>query len=124
MLTLPLVVLSAFISLILVNFIFLKIYENKGRNIYPLLISPIVLVISLYITDFIQTRIGWKYDTNRLNILLLFFVILIVDAPFTISGYEVIPDISKGERLIVSGIEGISSYLIALAILLFFDGVF
>jgi uncharacterized membrane protein YoaK (UPF0700 family) len=76
-----------------------------------------MIVVALFITQLIQNQFNITKD--RINPVVLFVVLVLLELPLSLYGYELTPNASVLERLIVAGVVGVSSVLIAQGILSF-----
>jgi hypothetical protein len=114
--------LSALIMFILEYFVLLRIYKRSPTlEKISLIVAPIMIVVALLITNFIQTHLlsDSKAQIQRgpINPLLLFIVLVLLELPLSLYGYELTPDASIPERLVVAGSVGVVVVLIAQGIL-------
>ena len=108
--------LSAFIIFILEYFVLLRIYKRTPTlQTISLFVAPIMIIVALLITSFIQKQFTSIRD--RINPLILFFVLILLELPLSLYGYELTPNASIPERVIVAGSVGVVSVLIAQSIL-------
>jgi hypothetical protein len=112
---------SALVMLFLEYFVLLRLYKRSRQlEIVSLIVAPIMIVIALWLTLFIQDRLNLGIKSTRVNPVLLFVVIILFELPLSLYGYEIKPDASILERCIVAGTFGTVSVLIAQSILLYF----
>lgn len=121
--TISLYLLSGFIMFLLEYFILLRLYKrNPTLEKISLFVAPIMIILALFITNFIQTQFTTLKQTSTLvNPLILFIVLVLLELPLSLYGYELTPNASIPERLIVAGSVGVSSVLIAQGILNMFS---
>jgi hypothetical protein len=109
--------LSALIMFILEYFVLLRVYKrSKTLEKISLIVAPIMIVIAIMITNFIQTLL-LNQRREPINPLLLFIVLVLLELPLSLYGYELTPDASIPERLVVAGSVGVVVVLIAQGIL-------
>lgn len=119
MISISLYVLSAVIILLFEYFILLRLYKRSPKlQTISLIVAPLMIIIALLITQFIQNILNITKD--RLNPVVLFVVLILLELPLSLYGYELIPNASILERMIVAGVVGVSSVLIAQGILGYF----
>jgi hypothetical protein len=110
---------SALIMFILEYFVLLKLYKRpKNIETISLIVAPLMIVVALWITLLIQKQFKLTLDT--INPAVLFFVLVLLELPLSLYGYELTPNASILERVIVAGTFGVASVLIANAILQYF----
>ena len=120
MITLSLVLLSAFVIFVLEYFVLLRVYKRSPKlQTISLFVAPVMIMIALFLTSFIQKM--FQITNDRLNIVILFFVLVLLELPLSLYGYELVPNASIVERLIVAGSVGVVSVLIAQGILNLID---
>jgi FtsH-binding integral membrane protein len=112
-----LIILSAFVMLFFEYFILLRIYQrNEKLEKISLIAAPIMVVIALILTQLVQ-RIFFKKDEERINPLLLFVIFGLIELPLSLYGYQIKPEASIIERMIVAATFGLVSVLISYGIL-------
>lgn len=105
--------LSALIMILLEYFVLLRLYTRSRKlEIISLVVAPLIIILGLWITLWIQP------NGKRVNPLILFLVIAAIELPLSLYGYELQPNASILERVIVAGTFGVASVLIAESILL------
>jgi hypothetical protein len=75
-----------------------------------------MIIVAIFITNFVQTYF-LNESKGPLNPLLLFIVLVLLELPLSLYGYELTPDASIPERLVVAGSVGVVVVLIAQGIL-------
>lgn len=111
---------SAIVMLLLEYFVLLRLYQrSKQLRTISLIVAPIMIIVGLWITIFLQDRLQLG-SKSRVNVLLLFVVIFLLELPLSIYGYEIKPDASILERCIVVATFGTVSVLIAQSVLTYF----
>lgn len=114
--SLSLYLLSGFIMFLLEYFVLLRLYKRSpALEKISLIVAPIMIILALFITNFIQSQ--FTKSTTSLNPLILFIVLVLLELPLSLYGYDITPNASIPERLIVAGSIGVSSVLIANGIL-------
>ena len=123
MVSITLYILSAFIMFLFEFFVLLRLYKrSKILEYISLLVAPLMIVLALFITNIIQKSFtitnltDMKKSITYVNPLILFFVLVLLELPLSLYGYELTPNASIPERLIVAGVFGVSAVLIAQAI--------
>ncbi len=112
-------ILSALIMFLFEYFVLLKLYQRSYQlQIISLIAAPIIIVVALYITLWIQRK---YLGNSRSFVISLFLVIILIELPLSLYGYKIEPDASIGERMIVAGSFGVVSVLIAECILQYFS---
>lgn len=106
---------SALIMFLFEYFVLVKLYKrSKSLQNISYIAAPLIIVIALWITLFIQRNLN--ITPGRINPLLLFIVLMILELPLSLYGYEITPNASIIERMVVAGTFGTASVLIASAI--------
>lgn len=109
-------IVSALVFLFFEYFFLLKLYRrSKTLETISLIVAPIITVIGLWISLFIQKQLN--ITPGRLNPIVLFVVFASLELPLSIYGYEIQPNASILERIIVVGTFGTASVLIANALI-------
>jgi FtsH-binding integral membrane protein len=117
MVDISLYLVSAIVMFVLEFFVLLRIYKRPQKiQTLSLIIAPLMIVLALWITMFIQKQ--FRITKERVNPLVLFFVLVLLELPLSLYGYELTPNASIPERLIVAGVFGVASVLIAQSIML------
>ncbi len=111
-------ILSALIIFLFEYFVLLRLYKRSPKlQTISLIIAPLMIVVALFITQLIQNQFNITKD--RINPVVLFIVLVLLELPLSLYGYELTPNASILERVIVAGVAGVSSVLIAQGILSF-----
>lgn len=112
-------ILSAFIMLIIEYFFIIRIYKKESQiSFQRLLLSPILLIVSQYISYLYESK---KHEeTQRFNPIVLFFTFILLQLPFAMQDYDLLVDVPLFERLVILGIEAVSATLIAEGLLILF----
>ncbi len=111
--------LSALIMFLFEAFILLRVYQRSSYlQKVSLIVAPLFVIVGLGITIWFQ-RI-FQITPNVINPFILFIVLMLIELPFSIYGYEIKPNASIPERMIVAGSFGVTSVIIAQGILTLF----
>lgn len=103
---------SALVMILLEYFVLLKLYKRcKKLETISLIVAPIMIVFALWLTLFIQNK--FKFTPGRINVIVLFIVLVLLELPLSLYGYELTPNASVLERCIVAATFGTSAILIA-----------
>jgi FtsH-binding integral membrane protein len=106
-------ILSALVMLTLEYFILLKLYKrSKKLEAISLIVAPLMILLGIWITLLIQGQ-----ESYRINPFILFAVIALLELPLSLYGYEIQPNATVIERVVVAGSFGVVSVMIAQAIL-------
>ena len=124
-LTLPLslYLLSALIMFLLEYFVLLRIYKRSpSLQKISLVVAPMMIILALFLTDLISTNFinpksSSKVSSMNFNPLLLFIILVLLELPLSLYGYELTPNASIPERLVVAGSVGVVVVLVAQGIL-------
>jgi hypothetical protein len=109
---LSLYILSAVLMLVVEYFILLQLYQrSKSLQTISLIVAPLLIILAIWITSMIQG------PSNRLNLVILFIVIALLELPLSLYGYEITPNASVIERMLIAGVFGTAVVLIAEGIL-------
>lgn len=119
MFPLSLYLLSGLIMFLFEYFVLLRIYKRSPTlEKISLVVAPLMIIVALLITDFITLHLSSsKKNISSINPLLLFIVLVLLELPLSLYGYQITPNASVPERLIVAGTFGTASVLIAQGIL-------
>ena len=110
-----LLILSAILMFVLEYFVLLQLYQrNKTLEKISLVVAPLLIILAIWITSLIQPK------SSRINPLLLFVVLALLELPLSLYGYEIKPNASILERMLIAGVFGTAVVLIAEAILTYF----
>jgi FtsH-binding integral membrane protein len=105
-------ILSAIVMFLFEYFVLLKIYRRSRKlEIISLVVAPLMIVIALFISTRIQQKI---------NPFLIFFILVILELPLSLYGYQIEPDATTLERVVVAGSFGVVSILIAQILVSYF----
>jgi hypothetical protein len=77
-----------------------------------------MIILALFITSLVTPHLS--SSKKNINPLILFIVILLLELPLSLYGYEITPNASIPERLVVAGSMGLVAVLIAQGILSWF----
>lgn len=117
---LSLYLVSALIMFLLEFFVLLRIYQRSPTlQKISLVVAPLMIILALWLTFFIQK--SFSINPSVLNPLVLFIVLMLLELPLSLYGYEIQPNASVAERMIVAGAFGVASVLIAQGILSYFQ---
>jgi hypothetical protein len=109
-----LILLSALVMLILEYFVLLNLYKRSpSLQKISLIVAPLMIALAVIITYWIQPQ------QIYINPLILFLVLVLLELPLSLYGYELYPPASVVERLIVAGTFGTAAVLISQSILLY-----
>ena len=110
--------LSALVMFLLEYFVLLRVYRRpKNIQTISLVVAPLMIVLAIFLTFWIQKLIGLQ--NSYIQPLILFIVLVLLELPLSLYGYPLQPDASIPERLIVAGTFGTASVLIASALINF-----
>lgn len=116
MTTISVYIVSAIVMFFLELFVLLRLYKRSPTlQTISLVVAPLMIVVALFITNVIQNMMG--SPSILVNPLILFIVLILLELPLSLYGYELTPNASIPERLIVAGTFGVASVLIAQSIL-------
>jgi hypothetical protein len=88
--------------LLLEYFVLLRLYKrSKSLQVISLIVAPLMVLVA---NMFAETPIR------------LFIVFALMELPLALNGYEIVPDASILERIVVASAFGVSSSLIGKAI--------
>lgn len=117
MFNLNLTIISAFIYWLFEYFVLLKVYtRSKKIQVNSLIVGPSQLILALYISHFFQTYTNLFIKT-RVNPIALFIAFTLVELPFSIKGYEVTPNASILERVILGSAFAVVATIVGQSIL-------
>ena len=113
-------ILSVVIMILIEYLVLIRIYHKSSykQDWSLILIPPVLLVISQFVTYKIQDKENESRQT--LNPFILVVVFLILKFPFSYYKHDIIPEIGLFERLVISGAEAISATILAEAIVILF----
>jgi hypothetical protein len=118
---LPLYLLSALVMFLLEFFILLRVYQRSPTlQKISLAVAPLMIVFALWLTFIIQKYFSIPPNSSP-NPLVLFIVLMLLELPLSLYGYEIQPNATIPERMIVAGSVGVASVLIAQGILSYFQ---
>jgi hypothetical protein len=93
---------GAIVMLLLEYFVLLRLYKrSKSLQVISLIVAPLMVLVA---NVFAETPIR------------LFIVFALMELPLALNGYEIVPDASILERIVVASAFGVSSSLIGKAI--------
>ena len=93
---------GAIVMLLLEYFVLLRLYKrSKSLQVISLIVAPLMVLVA---NMFAETPIR------------LFIVFALMELPLALNGYEIVPDASILERIVVASAFGVSSSLIGKAI--------
>lgn len=117
MFDIKLALISAIIMFILEYFVLLRVYKRSRKlEIISLIFAPLMIIIAQYIAHIIQSNTN-IFDKSRINPIVLFISFAILEFPLAYNGYEITPNASISERIIVASGFGTISTIIAQSIL-------
>jgi hypothetical protein len=120
MTTLSLYLGSGLIMFLLEFFVLLRVYQRSPTlQKISLVVAPLMIILALWLTTLIQKV--FSITPNQFNPLVLFVVLMLMELPLSLYGYEIQPNASVPERMIVAGSVGVASVLIAQGILSYFS---
>ena len=98
--------------LFLEYFVLLRLYKRKAdlRVISLILASAMAMAI-------IAVLIGYFFKKKMPTIFEIFIIVLLMELPLSLKGYEIQPDVSIIGRMIVAGVFGSFSYVLSESIL-------
>ena len=109
-------ILAGLVMFLLEFFVLIRVYKRPPKiQTISLIVAPLMIILALWITNFIQNQ--FQITKDRLNPLVLFLVLVALELPLSLYGYELTPNASIPERLVVAGAFGVASVLIAQGIL-------
>lgn len=109
-----LILLSALVMLILEYFVLLNVYKRSSTlQTISLVVAPVMIALAVVITYWLNPF------TTYINPLILFVILVLLELPLSLYGYELYPPASLAERLIVAGTFGTAAVLISQSILLY-----
>jgi hypothetical protein len=117
--------LSGLVMILLEALILLRVYKrSKTLEIISLIVAPLMIIFALWLTLWIQRKWlgnGKKGNNSiQVNYILLFVILALIELPLSLYGYEITPNASIPERMIVAGSVGVAAVLIAQGILTYF----
>jgi hypothetical protein len=105
---------SALVMFLFEYFVLVKLYKrSKSLQAISYFVAPLMIVVALWVTLFIQRKLN--ITPTRINPLLLFIILILFELPLSLYGYEITPNASILERMVVAGTFGTASVLIASA---------
>ncbi len=112
-------IISALVMLVMEYIILIPVYQKLSRKDWKvLIIPPILLILSQYLTYWIQDK--GNEERQLINPFILVIVFLTLKLPFSIYRHDIVPGLSLGERMVISGAEAITATLIAEGIVFLF----
>lgn len=106
---------SALVMFLFEYFVLVRLYKrSKSLQTLSYIVAPLMIVIAMWITLFIQRY--FNITPGRINPLVLFVVLILLELPLSLYGYEITPNASILERMVVAGSFGTAAVLIANAI--------
>ena len=110
---------SASIMLLLEYFVLLRLYtRSKKLETISLILAPTMIVIGLWLTLFIQNQ--FQITPGRINPIVSFIVFVILEIPLALYGYDLTPNASMLERMVIAGTFGTISIMVASSIVNYF----
>jgi hypothetical protein len=96
-----LAITSAVVMFLFEWIVLLNLYKRNNKlKIISLIVAPIFIIIAQLITYLLSK------SSSRLNIPLLFTVLALIELPLSIYGYELTPNASVIERILVAASVG------------------
>jgi uncharacterized membrane protein YkvI len=117
MFDIKLALISAIVMFILEYFVLLKVYKrSKKLETISLIFAPLMIIIAQYIAHLIQSNTN-IFDKTRINPLVLFLSFALLELPLAYNGYEISPNASILERVIIASGFGTVSTIIGQSII-------
>ena len=103
-------ILPGIIMLFLEYFVLLRLYQRKADlHVISLILASAMAIIAVLIGYFFKKKMPTIFE--------IFIIVLLMELPLSLKGYEIKPDASIIERMIVAGGFGRFSYALSEAIL-------
>lgn len=103
-------ILPGIIMLFLEYFVLLRLYKRKANlHIISLVLATVMAILSVVI--------GYFFKKKMPSIFEVFIIVLLMELPLSLKGYEITPDATIIERMVVAGVFGGFSYALSEAIL-------
>lgn len=117
MFDIKLAIISAVVMFVLEYFVLLKIYKRskKLENI-SLIFAPSMIIIAQYIAHLLQQNTN-LFEKDRINPIALFIAFGLLELPLATYGYELTPNASILERVVVASGFGVVSTIIGQSII-------
>jgi uncharacterized membrane protein len=110
-----LAVSSALVMLILEYTVLLVLYRRSPRlEKISLVVAPSMIIAGQYLAHLLQTYTDF-FVKDRIDNVALFVAFALIELPLSIHGYEITPNASIAERVVVAATFGIASTNIAQA---------
>ena len=117
MFDIKLALVSAVIMFLFEYFVLLKVYKRSQKlQTISLIFAPLMIVIAQYIAHLLQTYTN-LFVKNRIDPIALFVSFTLLELPLSIMGYDITPNASILERIVVASGFGVVATIIGQSIL-------
>ena len=117
MFDIKLALISAIVMFILEYFVLLRVYKrSKKLETISLIFAPSMIIIAQYIAHLIQSNTN-IFDKTRINPIVIFLSFALLELPLAYNGYEIIPNASILERVVIASGFGTVSTIIGQSII-------
>ena len=117
MFDIKLALISAIVMFILEYFVLLRVYKrSKKLETISLIFAPSMIIITQYIAHLIQSNTN-IFDKTRINPIVIFLSFALLEFPLAYNGYDITPNASILERVVIASGFGTVSTIIGQSIL-------
>jgi len=117
MFDLKLAFVSAIVMFLFEYFVLLKVYKRSQKlQTISLIFAPLMIVIAQYIAHLLQTYTN-LYVKTRVDPIALFVAFALLELPLSIMGYDITPNASILERVVVASGFGVVATIVGQGIL-------
>ena len=117
MFDIKLALVSALIMFLFEYFVLLKVYtrSNKLQTI-SLIFAPLMIILAQYIAHLLQTNTN-LFIKSRVDPIALFIAFSLLELPLSIMGYDISPNATILERIVVASGFGVVATIVGQSIL-------
>lgn len=112
-----LAIVSAIVMFLFEYFVLLKVYTRSQKlQTISLIFAPLMIIIAQYISHLLQTNTN-LFVKSRVDPIALFVAFALLELPLSIMGYDISPNASILERVVVASGFGVVSTIVGQSIL-------